>query len=168
MALMKIVKFPSRVLKVKARPVGDFGDKKLSQLIKDMTETMYNAPGVGLAANQVGHSLRLAVVDARWKQDDEVRDLHIFIHPEIIEKYDLIDFDEGCLSLPGVTATVKRFNKVTVRYLDEQGKKRTLKAEGLLAIAIQHETDHLNGKLYIDHLSPLKRDMLIKRFKKLK
>lgn len=167
MALLKIETFPSEILRKKTKPITDFNDKNLHIIIRDMTETMYKAPGVGLAANQVGLSLQLAIIDVIWKQEDKKRDLQVFIQPQIIEKKDPIDFEEGCLSFPGVTAVLKRFNKVMVKYLNDKGKEQILKAEGLLAIALQHETDHLNGKLYIDHLSPLKKEMLLKRYKKL-
>lgn len=134
---------------------------------------MYGAPGVGLAANQVGLSLQLSVIDVVWKKPEkagekEKKELLVFINPEIVDKKELFTFEEGCLSLPGVREIVKRFNKVTVRYQDIKGLEKTLTAEGLLAVALQHETDHLNGKLYIDHLSPLKRGLLLKKYKNVK
>lgn len=168
MAILKIEKFPSAILRKKTAPISDVYDKMITTLIKDMSDTMYDAPGVGLAANQVGVSLRLAIIDAVWKTEEKARDLKVFIHPEIIDKNDPLDFEEGCLSLPGVTAVVKRFNKVTAKYLNQQGEEEMIKAEGLLAIALQHETDHLNGKLYMDHLSPMKRELLLKKYQKLK
>ena len=167
MAILKIVTNPSPVLRKKTQPVTDFKDKKLKKLIEDMAETMYDAPGVGLAANQVGISLQVAVIDAIWKSEDKKRELRIFINPEILEKKEPIPFEEGCLSLPGVTAEVKRYQKVKVKYQDINGKSHTLSAEGLLAVALQHETDHLNGKLYIDHLSSIKREIILKKYKKL-
>ena len=168
MAILKIVQYPSSILKKKTRPVTEFNDETFQSLLKNMAETMYGAPGVGLAANQVAVSLRAAVIDTTWKEEDGNKELRIFINPEIVEKQDPFKFEEGCLSLPGVSATINRFKKVTVKYYDPAGKKKTLKAEGLLAIALQHETDHLDGKLYIDHLSPLKREMVLAKFKKLK
>lgn len=168
MAILKIVEHPSPVLRKKTKPVTDFKDRMLDTLIRDMAETMYDAPGVGLAANQIGISLRMAVIDVDWKEEDGKRNLHVFFNPHLTEKRDPIQFEEGCLSLPGVSETVKRFGRVTVEYHDRQGNPQTLKAEGLLAVALQHETDHLDGKLYIDHLSSIKRDLLLKKFKKIK
>ncbi len=166
---------PSPVLRKKTSPIVNFHDKKLEALVQDMAETMYNAPGVGLAANQVGLSLRMAVIDVVWKEAEkpggrqkEKKELLVFINPEIIDKKEPFTFEEGCLSIFGVREIVRRFNKVTVRYQDIRGTEKTLSAEGLLAVALQHETDHLNGKLYIDHLSPLKRGLLLKKYKNLK
>ena len=167
MAILTIVTYPAEVLRKRTKSITEFNEQALSSLVKNMTETMYDAPGVGLAANQIGLSLRLAVIDAVWKQDNDKKELHVFINPEIIEKEELIDFEEGCLSLPGMSGITKRYNKVTVRYQNLKGKEQTLSTKGLLAIALQHETDHLNGKLYVDHLSPIKRTILLKRFKKL-
>ncbi len=167
MALLEIVHFPAPVLRKKTRLVTDF-DAKLKSLISDMAETMYEAPGVGLAANQIGLSLRLAVIDVDWKEEEGQKNLRVFINPTLIEKSDPISFEEGCLSLPGLTAQTQRFNKVTVQYQDLKGTKKTLQAEGLLAVALQHETDHLDGKLYIDRLSSLKKEFLVKKFKRIK
>ncbi len=167
MALLEIVKFPAPVLRKKTKPVTHFSDPKLETLISDMAQTMYAAPGVGLAANQVGLSLRLAVIDADWKEEEGKKNLRVFINPILLEKSDPVPFEEGCLSLPSLTAQTRRFNKVTVQYQDLQGTIKTLSAEGLLAVALQHETDHLDGKLYIDRLSSLKKELLIKKFKKL-
>ena len=168
MALLKIVHFPAPVLRKKTKLITDFSDPKLESLISDMAETMYDAPGVGLAANQIGLSLRLAVIDVDWKEEEGQKNLRVFINPILLEKSDPISFEEGCLSLPSLTAQTKRFNKVTVQYQDLKGTKKTLSAEGLLAVALQHETDHLDGKLYIDRLSSLKKELLVKKFKKLK
>ena len=167
MALLEIVHFPAPVLRKKTKPVTDFSEPKLETFVSDMAETMYEAPGVGLAANQIGLSWRLAVIDVDWKEEGGHKNLRVFINPTLVEKKDLIPFEEGCLSLPGLTGQTKRFNKVTVEYQDVKGTKKTLQAEGLLAIALQHETDNLDGKLYIDHLSPLKKELLVKKFKKL-
>jgi peptide deformylase len=175
MAILKIAPHPSPVLRKKTSPVVNFNDKKLGILVQDMADTMYDAPGVGLAANQVGLSLKMAVIDVVWKEaknpggkQKEKKELLVFINPEIIDKKESVTFEEGCLSIPGVREIVRRFNKVTVRYQDIRGTEKTLSAEGLLAVALQHETDHLNGKLYIDHLSPLKRGLLLKKYKNLK
>lgn len=168
MAFLEIVHFPAPVLRKKTKLVTDFSDPNLESLISDMAETMYEAPGVGLAANQIGLSLRLAVIDVDWKEEGGQKNLRVFINPILTEKSDPISFEEGCLSLPGLTGETKRFNKVTVEYQDLKGTKKTLNVEGLLAVALQHETDHLDGKLYIDRLSSLKKELLIKKFKKLK
>lgn len=168
MAILKIVTYPTDILRKKTKIITEFEDNKFNLLISNMAETMYDAPGVGLAANQIGLSLRIAVIDAVWKHDEEKRDLRVFINPEILEKKELIEFEEGCLSLPGVTGITKRYNTITVHYFTVEGKEETLTTSGLLAIALQHETDHLNGKLYIDHLSSIKKEMLLKRFKKLR
>jgi len=168
-AILKIVEYPATVLRKKTKLIENFNDPTLDTLISDMAETMYDAPGVGLAANQVGISLRLAVIDVTWKEEKEgeyKRTLLVFFNPKILERKELIPFEEGCLSLPGLTETVKRYNQVTVQYQDRKGTVKTLKAEGLLAVALQHETDHLDGKLYIDHLISLKKDLLLKKFKK--
>ncbi len=168
MAILKIEKYPAPVLRKKTKPVSDFKDNSLDTLIKNMAETMYDAPGVGLAANQVGVSMRFAIIDVDWKEEGGKRNLRIFFNPKLTEKKEPIPFEEGCLSLPEISETVKRYSKVTVDYQDREGNPHTLKAEGLLAVALQHETDHLDGKLYIDHLSALKRELLLKKFKKLR
>lgn len=168
MAILKIEKYPAVVLKTKTKLISNFKDPSLQKLIQDMEETMYTAPGIGLAANQVGVSLHLAVIDVDYKDGEHNKNLRIFINPKIVEKSDPIVFEsEGCLSLPGVSETTKRYNKVTIEYQNLKGEHQTLTAEKLLAIALQHEIDHLNGKLYIDHLSSLKRDLLLKKFKKI-
>src|SRR6478752_7581079 len=128
---------------------------EIVKLIDDMAETMYAAPGVGLAATQIGEALQLFVIDVA--SEDEPSDLRVFINPEILERHDVIEWQEGCLSFPGVTEEIERAGKVRVRALDREGKTFELEAEGLLAVAIQHEYDHLQGVLMIDHLGPLKK-----------
>lgn len=167
MAVLKIEKHPSLILRKKTQSITNFKDPHFRQLIDDMGKTMYAAPGVGLAANQVGISLKMAVIDVDYKEGTRNKNLRIFINPKIVEKSEPIVFEEGCLSLPGVTAAIKRFNRVVVEYQDLHGRFQTLTAQDLLAIALQHETDHLEGRLYIDHLSSLKKDLLLKKFKKL-
>jgi peptide deformylase len=137
----------------------DVFDDELRTLIDDMAETMYAAPGVGLAATQIGVAKRLFIVDTATS-DDEPSDLRVFINPEIVAIEGETTFNEGCLSFPGATEEVERAAKVTVRALDQDGTPFELEAEGLLAIAIQHENDHLDGKLMIDHLSILRRRLL--------
>ena len=162
MALLPILEHPDPRLRQKARPVERF-DAALQRLIDDMFETMYAAPGVGLAATQVGVDLRVAVMDC--SREEGVREPLVFINPEILEAAEPEDVDEGCLSVPGVSDSLKRHHRVRARALDRKGKPFEVEAEGLLAQCIQHELDHLDGKLYIDRLSSLKRERLLKRLK---
>jgi peptide deformylase len=131
---------------------------EIRRLIDDMAETMYAAPGVGLAANQVGVLLRVFVIDIA--NDDEPSDLRVFINPEITALVGTQTWEEGCLSFPGVTEEIRRAEKVTVKALDRDGKPFELEAEGLLAVAVQHENDHLNGVVMLDKLSAVKRRLL--------
>ena len=164
MALLEILHHPDPRLREVAQPVADFGPD-LQKLIDDMFETMYDAPGVGLAATQVGIALRVAVMDCGG---EDASDPRVMINPEIVATEEPEVIDEGCLSVPEVADRVRRFKRVTVRALDRDGAGYELSADGLLAQCIQHETDHLNGKLYIDHLSTIKRDRLLKRQRKLR
>ena len=134
-------------------------DEELHALIDDMAETMYAAPGVGLAAPQIGVSKRLFIIDVAT-EDDAPSDLRVFINPEILATEGETTFNEGCLSFPGLREDIDRAARVTVRALDKHGKPFELEADGLLAIAIQHENDHLDGKLMIDHLSVLRRRLM--------
>lgn len=162
MALLPILHHPDPRLRHKAQPVTRF-DAALQRLIDDMFETMYAAPGVGLAATQVGVAQRVAVMDCSGS--DERREPIVMVNPEIFESDGAGDVDEGCLSVPGVSDTVKRFQRVKARALDRQGQPFEIEADGLLAQCIQHEIDHLDGKLYIDRLSSLKRERLLKRLR---
>lgn len=153
-----ILFYPDKRLREPGKAVEEF-DAELHRLIEDMAETMYAAPGVGLAAPQIGVSKRLFIVDVAT-DDEEPSDLRVFINPEIIAVEGETVFTEGCLSFPGVREDVDRAERVTVKAVDKDGKPFELEAEGLLAIAIQHETDHLNGELMIDHLSVLRRRMV--------
>ena len=155
MALLRIVRFPDPILKKKTSHVMDF-NSTLEKLTQDMLETMYDAPGVGLAANQIGVSLAVAVIDVSDKADNPM----IFVNPKILKTSGEILFAEGCLSIPGFTEKVKRASEVSVQYQDLKGMSQELHASGLLAVALQHETDHLQGKLYIDRLSSLKRSLI--------
>jgi peptide deformylase len=161
MALLTILHHPDPRLREKAKPVTRF-DAALQTLIDDMFETMYAAPGVGLAATQVGVAQRVAVMDCAGTEKDEPM---VFINPEIIELEEATEVEEGCLSVPGVAEKLKRFHRVKARALDRNGKAFEIEADGLLAQCIQHEIDHLDGKLYIDRLSSLKRERLLKRQK---
>ncbi len=162
MALLTILHHPDPRLRQKARPVERF-DAELRRLIDDMFETMYAAPGVGLAATQVGVALRVAVVDC--SREEGVREPLVMVNPEILEGPDPEEVEEGCLSVPGVSDILKRNHRVRARALDRDGQAFEIEAEGLLAQCIQHEVDHLDGKLYIDRLSSLKRERLLKRMR---
>lgn len=150
MALLEILRYPDPRLREVAQPVAQVDDA-IRKIVSDMAETMYAAPGVGLAANQVGISLRIFVVDAA--AEGEPSQLQAFINPEILERRGKLQWKEGCLSFPGVAEDVKRAEHVRVRALDANGQPFELEAEGLLAVAIQHETDHLNGILMIDQVN---------------
>jgi peptide deformylase len=164
MAILRILHYPEPILKKKSEPVTRF-DEELRKLADDMAETMYAAPGVGLAAPQVGISKRLVVIDCAPK--DEAPHLLRIANPEIVAREEEVFEEEGCLSVPGYYAKVARSARVTVRHQDLDGKTVELEAEGLLAIAFQHEIDHLDGILFIDHLSPLKKSIFRKKYKKL-
>ena len=164
MALMKIYSYPEPVLKEKAAPVTEF-DENLKQLVDDMAETMYAAPGIGLAAPQVGISKRLTVIDCASK--DEPSQLIALVNPEIIAKEGEVCEEEGCLSVPGYYAKVHRSAAVQVRFQDVEGNTKVIEAEGLMAVACQHEIDHLDGILFVDHLSSLKKSMFRKKWQKL-
>ncbi len=183
MARLKVYTFPDKVLAQKAAPIQRV-EKLLHPLAENMLETMYYAPGIGLAANQVGILQRIIVLDTEYDLDElkegvpvpqgaEVvgsnlitnKKPRILINPEIIHREGSITFAEGCLSVPEYSAEVKRSEKLKLQYQDIDGLTRTLSADGLLAVAIQHEIDHLDGKLFIDRLSPLKKEMVKKRLK---
>ena len=158
MAIKPIQFVPDPVLRKSALPVENITDKTL-QLLDDMAETMYDAPGIGLAGPQVGELKRLIVVDC--SRDNEKSELWQMINPEVIElSEDNTSLEEGCLSIPGHIAEVSRPDWIKLRFTDIKGKEQQIKAEGLLAACIQHEIDHLNGILFIDHISKLKRDII--------
>ena len=163
MAKLKILEFPDPQLRIKAQPV-ETVDNALRRLIDDMFETMYDAPGIGLAATQIDVHRRLLVADVSTEKDNP----RVLINPEIVEKDGVEVTEEGCLSVPGQYAEIDRPNKCHIRYLDYYGKKKELRAEGLLATCIQHEMDHLEGILFIDYLSKLKKTMIIKKLSKQK
>lgn len=164
MAKLPIITLPDPILRTQSSAVEQVDDD-MRRLIDDMLETMYDAPGIGLAAIQVAVPKRLLVVDVTDK--DEERNPIAMINPEIVRLGDQGRvYEEGCLSIPDVLVDIERPSTVTVRYIDREGKPQELNAEGLLATAIQHEMDHLDGKLIIDFLSRLKRDMVVRRFKK--
>lgn len=164
MAILPILVAPHPVLKQTAKPVAAV-DKRVVTLMRDMLETMYSADGLGLAAPQIGVSERIIVLDVHEK--DAPPAPLMMVNPEIIaEGPDLKVYEEGCLSLPEQFSDVVRPAAVTVRYLDETGTSRDLEADGLLAVCIQHEIDHLNGVLFVDHLSTLKRGIIMRRLQK--
>ncbi|MBK9294977.1 MAG: peptide deformylase [Oligoflexia bacterium] len=178
MSLLKILKYPEEVLKQKAKPV-EAVTAELQKLASDMLETMYAAPGIGLAAPQVGHSIRLTVIDIRMRDENgqvdeaSMTELEkkismplILFNPEIIKKDGKTTFEEGCLSVPGYFETVHRSNYIQVQALNESGEKINFETDGLLAICIQHEIDHLDGKLFIDRLSTVKRGIIKSKIKK--
>jgi peptide deformylase len=165
MALLEIKKYPERVLAKKASPVERINGE-LQRLIDDMIETMYAAPGIGLAAPQVNISNRLLVIDISHREEEKKIPLIVLINPEIVEEEGLIESEEGCLSLPGYVANVQRAEKICVRGLDRSGKPVEIEGEGLLARALQHEIDHLNGTLLIDRISRIRREFFKKRFQK--
>lgn len=164
MPLLPIIALPDPVLRQVSTPI-ETVDDDLRRLIDNMLETMYDAPGIGLAAVQVGIPKRLFVIDAAG--DDDKPNPIAFINPEIVALAPTTRVhEEGCLSIPDVRVDVERPDALTVRYIDRDGHPAELQATGLLATAIQHENDHLDGRLIVDYLSRLKRDMIIRKFKK--
>lgn len=164
MALLKILEVPNPLLKKKSEKIETVTDE-IRKTLDDMLDTMYDAPGVGLAAPQVGLLKRMVVIDVT--RDDEPKKPYKMINPVITAHGETTTIhDEGCLSVPEQYAPVERFETVTVEYTDENGEQQKLSADGLLAICIQHELEHLEGKLFIDHLSKVKRDMIVRRVEK--
>jgi len=163
MACLEICTYPDPVLKQKAEPVENL-DSDICRLIDDMAETMYEAPGIGLAANQVGKAVRLLVVDLQRPEYEH--GLLVLVNPEIVNASGETSFEEGCLSVPEYFATVKRAEQVTVCGLDQHGKAIHIEASGLLAVVLQHEIDHLEGKLFVDRLGPIARDIFRRKWKK--
>ncbi len=165
MTIKPLIILPDPVLRQVSKPV-DRVDDSLRKLADDMLETMYDAPGIGLAAIQIGLPLRLLVIDLA-REDDEPAP-HVFINPEILDSGDERSvYEEGCLSIPEYYAEVERPASVRVKYVDRDGREQEMMAEGLMATCLQHEIDHLNGVLFIDHISKLKRDMVVRKFRKL-
>lgn len=160
MTIRKILSYPAAVLREPVRPVDAF-DEELQRLLNDMAETMYAAPGIGLAAPQIGVSLSLFVIDVN-SGSDEPSDFRVFVNPELIERSGEARNAEGCLSLPGVRDTVPRAERVKVRALNEHGEPFELETGGVLAHALQHEDDHIRGVLFIDHLSALRRRVALR------
>ena len=161
----EIVIWPDPILKKKASPVS-LVDDSIRSLVNDMFETMYAADGVGLAAPQIGVLKQVIVLDTTPRQPESKP--VAMINPQIIAKEGTTRYSEGCLSVPGEAEEVERAARVTVKFLDVSGREQTIEADGLLAVAIQHETDHLHGTMFVDYLSPLKRELIRKRMKRLK
>lgn len=161
MAILDVLSFPDERLRTVAKPVEEVNDE-IKQLVSDMFETMKDENGIGLAATQVNRHVQVVVMDVSEDQNEP----RVFINPEIIRKDGSTISEEGCLSVPGNYAKVERAEAITVKALDENGEAFELDAEGLLAICIQHELDHLKGKLFIDYLSPLKRQRIRKKLEK--
>ena len=163
MALLDILRYPDPRLHKIATPVTEFGTERLRTLVADMADTMYDAPGVGLAASQVDVHEQVVTIDVTEAQDD----LMVFINPEITWSSDeRAVYDEGCLSVPGVYDGVERPSRVKVRAFDLDGKEFTVDADGLLAVCIQHEMDHLKGNVFVEYLSPLKRNRIKAKLQK--
>ena len=161
MNLLPILEFPDPRLRTKAVPVTEFGPE-LATLVDAMFDTMYEAPGIGLAASQVNVHKQLLVLDV----SEEKNERRVFINPKIVSSEGTQTYQEGCLSVPGIFADVDRAESIRVEAQDVNGKPFTLDADGLLAVCIQHEMDHLIGKLFVDYLSPLKREMVRKKLEK--
>ncbi|MEB3043022.1 peptide deformylase [Rhizobium mulingense] len=164
MTIKPLIILPDPILRQLSKPIERI-DADLQRLAGDMLETMYDAPGIGLAAIQIGVPRRMLVIDV--SREGEEKQPQVFINPEIVKSSDDRSvYEEGCLSIPDYYAEVERPATVSVKYLDREGKEQTVEADGLLATCLQHEIDHLNGVLFIDHISRLKREMVIKKFTK--
>jgi len=161
MAILDILHFPDARLRNTAKPVEQVDDS-VRQLIDDMFETMYEAPGIGLAAIQVNQPSRVIVIDISEERNQPLA----LVNPEIVERHGEEEMDEGCLSVPGIYETVQRAERVRVTALDREGRSIDMQADGLLAVCIQHEIDHLDGKLFVDYLSNLKRQRIRKKLEK--
>ena len=166
MAIKKILVEPNKLLRQVSQPVDEV-NKEIQKLMDDMLETMYSANGIGLAAIQIGVPKNLVVIDLLTKE--KKKDPMFFVNPKILKKSSKMSkYEEGCLSIPNLFAEVQRPSECEVEYLDYEGRKKILKASGLLATCIQHEIDHLKGILFIDYLSKLKRDIILKKLSKQK
>jgi len=168
MAIREILTYPDGILRQHARPVSDPASEEVRQLVQDLADTMNDAPGVGLAAPQIGVLWRVAVTDTRWREENGNRDLKVWIKPEISQREGEAVFEEGCLSVPGIYEDIKRAAFITARWYDMEGNHHTADFEGFPAVALQHEFDHLDGRLFIDLLPPIKQKLLKKRLKKQK
>mgnify|MGYP000619201041 CR=1 FL=1 len=163
MACLQICTYPDPILRRKAEPVPTV-DREIRRLIDEMAETMYSAPGIGLAANQVGKAQRVLVVDLQRPEYDQ--GLLVLVNPKIVAASGETTYEEGCLSVPEFFSNVKRYEQVTVQALDKDGKPVEISANGLLAVVLQHEIDHLEGRLFIDHLGTITRELFKRKWKK--
>lgn len=161
MALLPILHYPDERLHRVAAPVESINDT-IRQLVRDMAETMYAAPGIGLAATQVDVHLQVILIDTSETHDR----LRVFINPQIVESRGEVDCEEGCLSVPGIYERVRRAEWIKVRALDAEGAEFTLETDGLLAVCVQHEMDHLKGKVFVEYLSRLKQNRIVSKLKK--
>lgn len=164
MALLSILHYPDQRLHRKALPITEI-NQEIKDLVNDMTETMYHNNGIGLAATQVNVLKRLFIMD--FSKNEQPKQLQVLINPEIIKREGEAEYEEGCLSVPGVFETVKRAEKITVIFQSLDGKQHKLNCDGLLAICIQHELDHLDGKVFVDYLSSLKQNVIKRKMRKL-
>jgi peptide deformylase len=165
MALREVLKFPDKRLRQKSEIIAEITDE-IRALAEDMLEVMYDEPGIGLAAPQVGESIRLIVVDTEWSQEDGERTPLVLVNPEITDRGGEVVWTEGCLSVPDFEAEVERSERVTLRARDLDGETLEIAAEELQAVCFQHEIDHLDGILFIDRISRLKRNLYVQRRKK--
>ena len=165
MALREVLKFPDPRLRLVSQPIDRVSDE-IRSLASDMCDVMYDEPGIGLAAPQVGEAIRLLVVDTQWTEEDAERNPLILVNPLLSEHEGKIGWTEGCLSVPDMEAEVERAERVRLRARDLEGQEIDIRAEGLQAVCFQHEVDHLDGVLFIDRISRLKRNLYVKRRKK--
>ncbi len=165
MALREVLKFPDKRLKEISTPVGEITDE-IRQLAQDMLDVMYDEPGIGLAAPQIGESIRMVVVDTDWTEDDAERNPLVLINPEIVERSGKLSWTEGCLSVPDIEADVERSESVVLRATNLENDEVVIEASQLQAVCFQHEIDHLDGVLFIDRISRLKRNLYVQRRKK--
>jgi len=165
MALREVLQFPDPRLKQVSEPIDEITDE-IRELARDMCDVMYDEPGIGLAAPQVGASIRMFVIDTEWSDEGAERNPTVMINPELTREEGTISWEEGCLSVPDYTAEVERAAEVTIKAIDLDGKEIVEEAEGLRAVCLQHEFDHLDGVLFIDRISRLKRSLYAKKRKK--
>jgi len=168
MSIREILTYPDPRLREVAEDVQDVGSAEVRQLAQDLADAMYAAPGVGLAATQLGVPLRVVVTDTRWREEDGTRDLKVWINPVISRRVGEAVHEEGCLSVPGIYEDVKRAAEITLSWQDMEGNQHTADFDGFQAVALQHEFDHLDGRLFIDLLPPIKQKLLKKRLHKRK
>lgn len=169
MAIREILTYPDERLRHVARPVADATAPEVRELVRDLADTMYDAPGVGLAATQIGVDLRVVVTDTGWRSEGAARDLHAWINPEILfASSEKEAYEEGCLSVPEIWEEVSRPARIRLRWQDVEGNRHEAEFSGFEAVALQHEFDHLDGRLFIDRLSTLKQNLIKKKLRKRK